>query len=204
MVKHSFNKGILIVEIIIVIAISTLLVLAIGSFQRNILFFTGFLEDSISGAQDARAVLRTITREIRSASPSNLGTYTIAIASPQTFTFYSDIDDDGLKERVRYFLDGTDLKKGVITPSGDPLVYNPASEIITAVLVHNVRNGEQDIFNYYDTNYDGTTDPLPEPIDIISVRLIKITIVIDADPNRDPPAKTFTSQVSMRNLKDNL
>ena len=168
------------------------------------LFFAGFLEDSISGAQDARAVLRTMAREIRTASSSNLGTYTIATASPQTFIFYSDIDDDGLKERIRYFLDDTDLKKGVIKPSGNPLVYDPASEIIVSVLVQNVKNDSQNIFDYYDTNYDGTTDPLSEPINLISVRLVKITIIIDADENRAPVAKTFTSQVSLRNLKDNL
>ena len=192
------------VETLIVVTIVSFLVLAIGSFQRNILFFAGFLEDSISGAQDARAVLRTMACEIRTASPSNLGTYPVATASPQTFTFYSDIDDDGLKERVRYFLDGVDLKKGIVKPSGNPLMYDPASETVVAVLVHNVRNDAQNIFDYYDTNYDGTTDPLPEPIDIISARLVKITIIIDADPNRAPSAKTFTSQVSMRNLKDNL
>ena len=201
---YSTRKGMSIVEILIVVGIASLLMISVGFFQRNILFFAGFLEDSISGAQDARAVLRTMAREIRTASSSNLGTYTIATASPQTFIFYSDIDNDGLKERIRYFLDNTDLKKGVIKPSGNPLVYDPASETIVSVLVQNVRNDTQNIFDYYDTNYDGTTDPLSEPINLISVRLVKITIIIDADENRAPVAKTFTSQVSLRNLKDNL
>jgi type II secretory pathway pseudopilin PulG len=204
MKKTNTRKGVSLIEITLVIAISSMLVLAIGSFQRNIFFFAGFLEDSISGAQDARSVLRTMAREIRSASPSSLGTYTISEASPQTFIFYSDIDDDGLKERVRYFLDDTDLKKGVIKPSGNPMVYDPGTEKIVSLLVRNVRNGAQNVFDYYDTNYDGTTDSLPTPADIIAVRLVKITVIIDADVNRAPVAKTFESQVSLRNLKDNL
>jgi hypothetical protein len=37
-----------------------------------------------------------------------------------------------------------------------------------------------------------------------NVRLIKINLMIDVDPNRAPVIKTYTSQVSIRNLKDNL
>jgi len=36
------------------------------------------------------------------------------------------------------------------------------------------------------------------------VRLVRITIKIDEDPNRPPAALTSTTQVSIRNLKDNL
>ena len=42
------------------------------------------------------------------------------------------------------------------------------------------------MFRYYDTNYDGTTGALPEPINISAVRLVKITLVIDKDPSALP------------------
>jgi len=36
------------------------------------------------------------------------------------------------------------------------------------------------------------------------VRLVKITIVIDKDPQTPPGPMTLTTQISIRNLKDNL
>lgn len=191
-------------ELVVVGAIAGILILAVGTFQRNILYFAGFIDKSLLGTQDARSVLRIMVREARSASPSGIGAYPIAEAGTQSFAFYSDIDNDGIQERVRYFLSATDLKKGVIEPTGSPLQYNPASEQVTTLLARNVQNGAQPVFTYYDTNYDGTTAPLSQPVTTATIRLVKISIVIDADPNREPAPKTFTSQVSLRNLKDNL
>ncbi|MEK9201667.1 MAG: hypothetical protein AAB944_01715, partial [Patescibacteria group bacterium] len=111
--------------------------------------------------------------------------------------------NDGLQERVRYFLSGTDLRKGVIKPSGNPLQYNPASETFST-LARDVRNGGQNLFDYYDANYDGTTAALTQPVSVSVVRLVKVTVIIDADINRAPSPKTFMTQVSFRNLKDNL
>lgn len=191
-------------ELVVVSAIAGILILAVGTFQRNILYFAGFIDKSLTGTQDAKSVLRIMVREARSAAPSGVGAYPIAEVGTQSFAFYSDIDNDGIQERVRYFLSATDLKKGVIEPTGSPLQYNPASEQVTTLLARNVLNGAQPIFSYYDTNYDGTTAPLSQPVTTATVRLVKISIVIDADPNREPAPKTFTSQVSLRNLKDNL
>ena len=113
----------------------------------------------------------------------------------QSFTFYSDIDNDSLKEKIRYYLSGAILKKGVIKPNGNPLQYNPANEI-TKEIVHDVTNGGMAVFNYYDKYYDGTTAPLSQPVNVLDVRLVKITLMT--------ASQTFTTQVSIRNLKDNL
>jgi hypothetical protein len=166
-------------------------------FQKDVFSLDTFLSSSLTAQDEARKVLKNITAEIRPLSPSSVGAYPIAEANPTSFIFYSDINNDQLKERVRYFLSGTTLKKGVIKPSGTPLTYNPANETIKEV-IHDVKSGTNLIFEYYDKNYDGTT-----PIDILAVRLIKITIVIDKDPNKSPGPITLTTQVSTRNLKDN-
>ena len=68
--------------------------------------------------------------------------------SEDTFTFYSDIDSDGVKERVRYFKDNLDFKKGIIEPTGDPLEYVLGNETIST-LTGALENVDP-IFNYYD------------------------------------------------------
>jgi len=132
-----------------------------------------------------------------------LGSYPIETAGITAFTFFSDINSDGLKERIRYFLSGTTLMKGVIVPLGSPLQYLSNTEVLTEI-VHNVRNGSTPIFTYYDSSYNGSTSPLSQPVSILSVRLVMITLILEGDPNRQPAPITVTTEVSIRNLKDNL
>lgn len=203
--KHRYNSksGFSVTEVLVSIFILSLIGLAVYSFQKDVFSLNRVISDSLTAQDEARRALKSMSAEIRTASPSSLGSYALVQTVTSSFTFYSNIDEDSFKERVRYFLDGTTLKKGVIKLSGAPLTYNPANESVIE-LIHDVANTTTSIFSYYDTNYDGTTQPLAEPIDIATVRLVKITIVIDKDPQVPPGPLTLSTQISMRNLKDNL
>jgi len=203
--KHNCNSksGFSVIEVLVGIFIIILIGLAVYSFQKDIFSLNRTISGSLAAQDETRRALKSMSAEIRTASPSSLGAYALSQTATSSFTFYSNIDDDSFKERVRYFTDGSTLKKGVIKPSGTPLTYNPANEVISE-LTHDVANTVTSIFSYYDANYDGTTQSLEEPIDIAAVRLVKITIVIDKDPETPPEPMVLTTQISMRNLKDNL
>jgi len=202
--NHQDSKsGFTIIEVLVSIFIFTLIGLAVYSFQHNVFSLNKIISDSLAAQDEARRAFKTMNAEIRTASPSSLGAYALSETATSSFIFYSNIDDDFYKERVRYFLQGATLKKGVIKPSGVPLTYNPANETVSE-LAHDVANATTSIFSYYDTNYDGTTQPLAEPINVSAVRLVKITIIIDRDPTKPPAPITLTTQISIRNLKDNL
>jgi prepilin-type N-terminal cleavage/methylation domain-containing protein len=197
------KKGFTIIEIIIVVAITAAIAGVVGTFMFNVFDQNRFLSSSINAEQEGRIVLKTFAAELRSASPSSAGSYPIESASSTAIIFYSDINNDGQKERVRYFMNGTTLKKGVIQPSNAvPPTYN-GTEVMTE-MVHNITNGNSGIFSYYDSSYDGTTAALTTPVTISTIRLVKVSLVIDADPNKSPTAVTITTQTSIRNLKDNL
>jgi len=195
--RKKINSGFSVVETIIVIFIISLIGIATIEFQKDIFSLNTILFNNLVTQDEIRRTLKVMTAEIRPLSPSSTGAYPIAEANPSSFIFYSDIDNDQLKEQIRYFLDGTTLKKGIIKPSGTPLTYNPVNET-KSELIHNVITDT--IFNYYDKNYDGTTPPLTQPVDISAITLIKITIVIDKDPDKSPGPITLTTQVAMRNL----
>ncbi len=199
--KIRKNFGFTLIEILFSISILILVMIAATLFAKNIFQYSTFISNGLGDIDAGRTALKTMTAEIRTAGPADTGAYTINQANATTFSFYSDINNDGLRERVRYFLDNGSLKKGVVKPTGSPLSYNSSNEIIS-VIVPYVTNSA--IFNYYDENYDGNTSPLSSPINIPVVRLIKITIVTDKDPNKPPSPETMTTQVSIRNLKDNL
>ena len=200
--KHNPKSGFTLIEVLVSIFILTLIGLAVSSFFKDIFSFNRIISGSLAAQNEARRALKTMSAEIRTASPSSLGAYPLTQTAASSFAFYTNIDGDSFKEQVRYFLEGATLKKGVIKPSGSPLTYNPANEIITE-LIHGVANAATPTFSYYDENYDGTTQGLVEPINISVVRLVGITVVIDYDPTQPPGPMTLTTQINMRNLKDN-
>ena len=198
------NRGFSLAEIIVVVGITGLIMIAISSFQVGVINNNKYSQDSLSSAQDARNIVRVMTKELRSASRSNNGSYAIIQAATNTIAFYSDVDGNGTIEQIRYFIATSTLKKGIIVPTGSPLVYNSSNEVMST-LAENVKNAtSSSLFEYYDGNYAGTSTPLTQPVSVTQVRLVKINLIIDANPNKSPISRTYTSQVSLRNLKDNL
>jgi len=201
--KPVSNCGFSLIEVLIAVFILAVLGGAVGLFQKDIFSLNDIISGNMASQQEIRQAFKLMSSQVRSMSFSSIGSYPIGEASSYSLMFYDDVDNDGFKERLRYFLAGNIFKKGVLKPAGDPLSYNPASEVVVD-LVHYVANGATPVFEYYDENYDGATQPLTMPDALLSVRLIKITLITDKDPTRNPGPLLMTTQVSIRNLKDNL
>lgn len=202
--KNKYKKtGFSLVETIIFTAVALAIFLAVFQFGSFIFSFNRGAEENLNAQAGARRVLRTMVRELRSASPSSLGAYPLLTVGTSTLIFFSNIDSDPLKERVRYFLSGSELRRGVIKPSGQPLTYNTANEQIST-LIRDINNGTRPIFEYFDNTYTGTSNPLVQPVQATNVRLIKITLVIERNPARSTGPFITETKVFLRNLKDNL
>jgi prepilin-type N-terminal cleavage/methylation domain-containing protein len=198
------TKGFSLAEIVVVIGILGIIMVAVSGFQRDTFVNTKFAMDSLSTTQDSRNILRMMVRELRTSSSGNDGSYPLISAATSTISFYSDVDADGLKDKVRYYIATTTLKKGLIKPTGSPLTYVAANEVFST-LAYNLKNSTSTpLFEYYDNAYAGTSSPLTQPVNISNVRLVKINLIVDVDPNKSPTVRTYTSQVNLRNLKDNL
>ena len=193
-----------IIEILVAVGILGLIMVSIGSFQTDIFNYNKFSEDSLSGIQDARSILRVMVKELRSTSPSSDGSFAINQVATNTMTFFVDTDADGLKEKIRYFIENKTLKRGSIKPSGNPLTYNNVNEKFSTLAYNIVSATSTALFEFFDDNYAGTSTPLIYPISVTDIQLVRINLLIDADPIKLPELKTYTSQVSLRNLKDNL
>jgi len=197
------KSGFSLVEILVAVSILVGILALVGSFQADVFSLNRIIQAGLQNQSDAKKLVRPFANEVRSSAPSNLGAYPIAESATSTFSFYTDLDGDGLRELVRYFLEGNDFKKGVIKPTGQPLVYDENSEQIIRV-IHDVVDTV--VFEYYDSNYDGTASStaLTHPVAPAQVRLVKVTMIIDSDPNKPPAPIEITTQVSIRNIKDNL
>ncbi len=204
MKNKIFKRGITLLEVLISVAILSMMILTASTFQRDVFSLNTNLQSSLNAQLDARHLVKVMVAELRKTIQSSAGAYPIELASSTAVTFYSDVNNNGSIDRVRYFQSGSTIKKGVVTPTGNPLTYNSNNEVVTTLINSVVSSSSLPIFQYYSSSYTGTTSPLTFPITISSVRLVKITVIIDSDPNRSPVPIIVTSSVNLRNLKDNL
>lgn len=189
--------GFTILEILIAIGILIIIsVIGVNFFVQNFHTYMFSLEMS-DAIYQARKGTETAIKELREARDSEFGNYAIEDASAQELIFFSDIDDDQTTERVRYFLDNSDLKKGVIDPTEE--AYPIENEVIRTIAQY-IRNGSQDVFIYY----DGDNNQLTVPDQLNQIKLIKIFLKININPDRAPQDFNLESVVQLRNLKENL
>lgn len=195
-----YGAGFTLIETIAVIAITSLVFAAVSwaiiSFYRA----NSYIIHQAYAVDSARKGLEIMTREIRGATYSDTGAYPIVSASDTEFIFYSDIDSDNSIERVRYFLDGSNFKRGVIKASGDPLSYDPANESIS-VLSEYVRNTpSQPVFTFYDSS----GNEVANPNNVAGITLVGTRLVVNAAEGGASKEFTLRSTAQIRNLKTNL
>jgi len=202
--KQNLN-GFTLVEILVVVTIVVILSLAIANFGRDIFWQNYIWSRTLIAESEAKVAMRRLIAELRTAEPSSTGTYPIESASQNNLIFYSDLNNDGKRERLRYWLDGRTLRRGRVSPTGQPYVYDIGTESFS-IVVNDLINSNNLIFSYYNRSYDGTASstPLAEPIEVKNIRLVKVEFLIDANSLQAPAPFYLSSQVMLRNLKDNL
>lgn len=200
--KHCTHTGgyTLIEAVISVVIFSMAALMIVGTITFLYKANSNAIEQAFALASARRGVDKMI-RDIREAAYSDEGGFPIESIDDYSFTFYSDTDRDLYVERVRYFLDGTDLKKGTLDPSGDPLTYNAGAEVVSMV-ADNIRNEEQGfpIFNYFDDqgNQIATTSS------VLDIAFVNVNVIVNVNPLRLPEEFTLRSSATIRNLKTNL
>ena len=194
-------RGFTFIEVVIVIAIFAVIFTVIASFGENTNHLSSLINKSLQIEQDLRQTFQVLVTEIRSAGPSSLGAYPIESAATGSIAFFSDIDEDGIFEKVRYFVGTSTFEKGVIKPAGNPLVYASSSEIIKSTVNYLILASTT--FEYYDANYTGVEASLSAPVDSTKIRVIKITVTADVNPGAAPKPATFTNTINVRNLRSN-
>ncbi len=198
--KSEPAAGFTLLEILVVMGILFGIMYVVVTFGLNVATFGGFLGENLNSAQELQQTFKVIKTEIRSMGPANTGGYPIESANSTSFIFYSDIDGDGLFERVRYYLEGNIFKKGVIKPTGNPLSYLPANEQ-TKEVVHNIITNPPPIFSYYAKDVDGSGAALTVPINPSIIRLLKIDLSADNNPQQLPGPASLKIFITVRNFR---
>jgi hypothetical protein len=146
-----------------------------------------------------------ISKYIREARQSDNGSYPVVSADDDDLVFYCDYDGDGATERIHLYLDGTNIVMGIREPSGGFPVTYANGDGSTQILVQRVVNVESNpVFAYYDSMYpeNSANNPIDTPAVVPNVRLVRLTLHINIDPNNNPENIQVQSFAEMRNLND--
>lgn len=203
-IRIKNNRGFTLIETVVTIFIFGVLMMGITLLLRNILVTSQTRNAGLGNVEQARRVASTFVNELRNSAYGVNGAYPINQAGDTQIIFFSTAPkNDGTVSRVRYYISGNTLYKGIINPSGSPLGYS-GSETSTTLL-SNLSLGANPLFYYYDGNYNGTTSPLAQQVNINQVKFVKINlIVLKQDVLKGTATTTVSAGANVRNLKTNL
>lgn len=195
------ENGLTLVEILLAISAGMILLVAIAVFTTRGVNLARENTEQVRITEDARVQLERMSDAVRDARSLDFSTDGFATFPAEVWLqygdeydiqFYTNFDEDPEIERVHYFLEGPDLKRGV----RDPYNSTASEEIVT--IARSVRNQAQNVplFRYYEAA--GET-PLSMPVlDRDKARLVEITLVVDVDEGQAPPAATISTIVVPR------
>jgi prepilin-type N-terminal cleavage/methylation domain-containing protein len=200
-------KGMSLVEMIIAIAI-----FSIGMAGFTALFSFSWKQNkyvmemgqtTMAASQGMNKIVQYL-REVRQGDDAS---YPVISADDNDLIVFGDYDKDGITERLHFYklANGTDIIMGIRKPSTSlPKTYAAGDASTQIIASHIVNNATTPIFAYYDGNYpeDSVNNPVATPAVPPNVRLIRIDLHINIDPNRPPDNVQIQSFVEIRNLND--
>ena len=174
--------------------------LFIRSWQTNAYIFE-MGQSSMAVSQGVNKIVSLI----RKARQADNGSYPIKTADDNDLVLYSDYDKDGITERLHFYKSGNQIRMGITDPTGGiPKTYPADDEEVQTVASNIVNEDDEPVFYYYNRDYPGdqVNNPVATPADVSDIRLIKIFLRINIDPNRAPDNIQIQSFAELRNLND--
>ena len=203
--KTQRNKAFTLIETLVAITIFII------GMQAVVYIFSKTMQNKaydMEMGQSSLVVSRSVGQLVgylRSARQSDAGAYPIVSADSNDLVVYSDYDNDGATERLHIYLSGGSVYMGVTDPTNTiPKTY-PAGDTKTITLASHIVNKVTDpMFSYYNKNYpkDTVNNPVSVPADVSQIRLVRIFLKININPNHDPDNIQQESFVELRNLND--
>jgi hypothetical protein len=127
---------------------------------------------------------------IRGTRQADDGSYPVKSANANDLVIYSDYNKDGITERIHFYKNGQNVLMGVRVPSTTmPRTYAAGDQQVITIASSIVNSATEPIFFYFDKNFAGSetaNPPLATPATVANIRIIKIHLKINIDPNRAP------------------
>ena len=185
------------IETLVVISITAVVMLALGELTQYFYKTNAYAVEQSQAVNGARLSIENAMADLREASYGADGSYPVAAAATSSVTFYANINSDNAVEKVRYYLSGTTLYRGVTAPGGSPPAYTGQPEATTLV-VNNIRNGTTPMFTYF----DASGAELSNSTNVAEIASVRIDVFTDVNPTRAPNIFELVGSATLRNIHD--
>ena len=188
------------VETIVVIAATALICVTLGTLLAYFYKTNAYTLEQSTAVGQARKGIEDAMRYLREASYGSDGSYPIASVATSSITFYANVNNDSVIERVTYVLLNGTLYRTIAEPSGNPLSYVGATIATTTVATSVINSTSTPVFTYF----DDTGAQLSVPVNIADISSVETTVIVDVNVNRAPVAFTLSGGATLRNLREQL
>lgn len=185
----KLKSGFTLIEVIVTFSIVIFISFIFGDYIVNSYKTMNIVDKFNEAVENAKKSINIMNREIREANIAKDGSPAINLAGDREIIFYSDVDHDNETEKIRYYMEGTFLKRE-ITEAGT-LPYYSGQPIVSAISEY-IENLSA-IFTYYDENNTIIADP---SANINQIRLARIYLEVGRSPKY-----IIETSVYIRNLK---
>lgn len=207
MIKKIFpnRAGLTFIEMIMAIAIFSM-----GIAGFTLLFSRTWQSNSyvLEMGKDSMAASQGVSNMadyIRRARQGDDGSYPVQLADENELTIFSDYNKDGVTDRLHFYKSDQSIMMGITEPAATfPVTYPAGDQTVVTLAEHVANDSAAPIFSYYNKNYpaDTTNNPMSVPASVADVRLVKVYLEVNIDPNNAPNSVHMQSFVEMRNLND--
>lgn len=198
--RLHLNRGLSLLETVVVVALFTIVMLAVLDSIASFYRLNGYTIAQTEQVNHARQGTEQLVRDLREMTYADNGAFPLVVMSSYRVGFYSDIDRDNSVEYVEYRLtSSTTLQKRIFNATGTPPSYSTTTPDTTFTLSQFVQNQIQNtpMFVYYDSN--GL--PATATTTVADIRYVKLNIIVNIDPIKDPGEYALRSSATLRNLK---
>ncbi len=196
MLRRNMNtSGYTLIEMLIVLGITTLISLPLGTFYIKGIKGYAYLEAQSQTSTELSTLSQRVVKVIR-------GTTGILDAQPNTLTIYGYFSpQDTVIKKIRYFVSGSNLSIGVTPPSGTApnYTYPAANEVITVTRV-DLAMGSNTLFSYY----DDVGNVLSGAYTVGQIKQIGFYVAANANSKQINVPISIQTRVTLRNFKTNL
>jgi Tfp pilus assembly protein PilW len=206
--KNSKHKGVTVIELLVSVFIVTLIMGAVPIFFKQIFTSSSQKTQFLNDSDESRYIISRFTSEIRSAAYGADGSYPLNQAGDTQIIFFTTLGGSSTTtvKRIRYYVSGNTLYKGIINPSASAPIYNSASEVVISVARDLASTTGSSGFSYYDGNYDGSSTAVAftQPVNVNLVKYVKLNLSFVKQTNKATSTASDSGGGTIRNLKINL
>jgi prepilin-type N-terminal cleavage/methylation domain-containing protein len=195
MSRLNGQRGYSLIELLVVISITTAIAVPLTNFMIKGLTGYNFLQAQSDTALELNTLADRITKVVRGAT-------SVDTAQNNTLIIYGYFSpQDTVIKKIRYFVNGTNLNIGVTPPTGTApsYTYDPANEVITTTRIDLVMGGNS-LFTYY----DDVGNQLTGAFQVSQIKQIGLYVAANPNAKQVPVPISISTKVTLRNLKVNL